>query len=104
MPSAVQENKRERPYFPRIFIIVDKKSGQVLDFETYESIDEDGNVTLNKLINMCLGSGVPIEIQVRSEKMVAILEDFCKKTGIKLKFVKGLPYIDHMLEEMAYSF
>lgn len=104
MPSAVQEKRSERPYFPRLFILADEKSGQILDVETYESIDEDANVTLNKLINMCLESGVPKEIQVRNERMVAILDDFCKKVGIQLKVVKRLPCIDHMMEEMAYHF
>ncbi len=36
--------------------------------------------------------------------MAAILDDFCKKTGIKLKVVKRLPCIDQMMEEMAYRF
>jgi len=104
MTSAVQENKGERPYFPRVFILAEPKSGQILDFEMYRSISDDANVTLNKLISMCLENGVPKEIQVRSEAMAAILDDFCKKTGIKLKVVKRLSGIDHMMEEMAYRF
>lgn len=104
MHSPVQENRGERPYFPRVFILAEQKSGQILDFEMYQSIGEDANVTLNKLVGMCLENGIPKEIQVRSEAMVAILSDFCKKTGIKLKVVKRLTSIDRMMEEMAYRF
>lgn len=104
MPSAVQENKGERPFFPRVFILAEQKSGMVMDFEMYESISDDANVTLNKLINICLEKGIPKEIQVRSEAMAAILDDFCKKTGIKLKIVKRLSVIDQVIEEMAYRF
>lgn len=104
MTSTVQENKGERPYFPRLFIIADNKSGQILNFEMYKSLDEDVNVTLNKIINICLEMGVPKEIQVRSERMNAILGDLCKKTGIKLKVVKSLPSVDHMMEAMSYRF
>ncbi|PLR75973.1 hypothetical protein CU633_18065 [Bacillus sp. V3-13] len=104
MPSAVQENKDKRPYFPRIFILAEQKSGQVLDFEIYGSVRDDANVTLNKLIGMCLEKGIPKEIQVRSEAMAAILDDFCKKAGIKLKVVKRLSGIDQVIEEMAYRF
>ncbi|HVJ48698.1 DUF6930 domain-containing protein [Desulfitobacterium sp.] len=80
MPSAVQENRGERPYFPRVFILAEQKSGQILDFEMYQSISDDANVTLNKLIGLCMKDGIPKEIQVRSEAMTAILDDFCKKT------------------------
>lgn len=102
MPNAVQEKRNERPYYPRIFILVEEKSGFVMDFEMYPSISDDANVTLNKLIGTCLEKGIPKEIQVRREIMVAILEDFCKKTGIKLKKVERLSGVDEFIEEMAY--
>lgn len=104
MPSAVQEKRGERPYFPRVFVLAEQKSGQILDFKMYQNIHDDANVTLNKIINFCLENGIPKEIQVRSEAMVAILEDFCKKTDIKLKVVKHLQSIDQMMEEMAFRF
>ena len=80
------------------------KSGQILNFEMYDSIRDDANVCLNKLIDFCLKNGVPKEIQVRSEAMIVILDDFCKKTGIKLKSAKRLQSVDQILEEMAYRF
>ena len=104
MPSAVQENKGERPYYPRVFILAEQKSGQILGFEMYQSVSDDANVTLNKLMDICLENGIPKEIQVRSEAMEAILGDFCKKTGTKLKVVKRLSAIDQMMKEMAYCF
>jgi len=102
--SPVRESKDERPYFPRVLIIAEQKSRQVVDFEMYQSITDDARVTLNKLMGMCLERGTPKEIQVRSEAMIAILDDFCKKTGIKLKMVKRLTIIEHLMEEMAYRF
>lgn len=99
MISPIQEKKGEHPYFPRIFILAKQKSGQILSFEMYHSIRDDAHVSLNKLIDFCLKNGVPREIQIRSEAMNAILDDFCKKT-----VVKRLPGIDHMMEEMAYRF
>jgi len=99
-PSIVQENKAERPYFPRIFVLAEALSGMLLDCETFENISDDANVTINRLIDICLEKGVPQEIQVRGEAMEAILEDFCKKAGIKLKVVKRLPAIDSFMREM----
>lgn len=104
MPSAVQENKGERPYYPRIFILAEKETGMVMDFEIYESIDDDADVMLNKLIDIFIENGTPKEIQVRGEDKVAILGDFCKRTGIKLKVAKRLSAIDHMIEGMTQRF
>ncbi len=104
MPSPVQENRNERPYFPRIFIIANQKSGYILDFEMYENISDDADVTIKKLIDMFIEKGRSKEIRVRSDAMFAILTDLCKKTGIKLKKVKRLPVIDHLIEEVAYRF
>ena len=104
MPSPVQEDKDERPYFPRVFIIAEQNSGLILDFEMYQSIDDDANVTLNKLIGICLEKGIPKEIKVRNESMVAILDDFCKKTGIKLKTVKRLSSVDQFIKELESRF
>ncbi|WP_139904794.1 DUF6930 domain-containing protein [Clostridium thermarum] len=100
-PYPVQGSRWERGHFPRLFIIADKNNGTIVDIDVYEDIDEDANVTLNKLINLCLSNGVPKEIQVRDDKMVAILQDFCQKTGINLKKVNQLRTIDDMIAEMA---
>lgn len=104
MLSPVRDKKGERPYFPRLFILAEPKSGQILNFEMYDSIRDDTNVCLNKLIDFCLKYGAPKEIQVRNEAMIAILGDFCSKMCIKLKAVKRLASVDHMMEEMAQRF
>lgn len=104
MPYPVQENRNERPYFPRVVIVAEQNSRSIIDFEMYQNIRDDANFALNKLVGIFLENGTPKEILVRNEAMVAILDDFCKKTGIKLKTVKRLSIIDHMIEEFAYRF
>ena len=104
MASAVQEIKGERPYYPRVFLLAEQNSGQILDFELFQSIRDDVDITLNKLSSMFIENGLPKEIQVRSEAMASILDDLCKKTGIKLKLINELPAIDQMMEMMAEIF
>jgi len=104
LPFPVQEKSVERPFFPRIFILAEENSGLIIDFETYQNVKEDANVVLNKLIGICLEKGVPKEIQVRSEKMAAILEDLCQRAKIELAMVETLSSIDQALEEMANVF
>lgn len=104
LPFTIHENKGERPYFPRCFIIVEKKSGIVMDFEMYQDTIDDVDVTINKLVAMFLERGMPKEIHVRNDAMVATLDDFCKKTGIKLSKVNELSGVDRMIEEMSCRF
>lgn len=101
LPMTVQEGRDERPYFPRAFILADANSGQIIEHEMYEDPKEDASNVLDVLINLCLELDLPFEIQVKSDNMVAILTDFCKKTGIKLKVVDVLPSIEELLDGMA---
>lgn len=104
MPTPIRENKDERPYYPKAFLLVDKKTGLVIDYGMYASIQDEATVVLNKLINMFLGKGTPREIQVRSDFMVSLLTDFCEKTGINLKKVRKLVAINKVLKEMGNYF
>lgn len=101
LPLTVQEKKGERPYFPRAFIIADGNSGQIIEHEMYEDPRDDGKNVLDILVRLCLELDLPMEIEVKSEKMVAILTDFCEKLGIKLTIVDTLPTIEDLLEGMA---
>lgn len=104
MMSAVWGEGEERPYYPRLCMLADKESGQLLGLEMYQGSDNDAQVTLGKLIGICLQQGAPSEVHVRSELMKAILGDFCKKAGIKLKKLKRLAAIDYAMEELMHRF
>ena len=75
-----------------------------MDFEMYQDTIDDVDVTINKLVAMFLERGMPKEIHVRNDAMVATLDDFCKKTGIKLSKVNELSGVDRMIEEMSCRF
>lgn len=101
MSSAVQDKKGERPYYPRLYLAVEPESGLAIDYETYGNSRDDVKVVLNKVINFCLERGFPKEIQIRGERMSAILGDFCEKAGIPLKKVKRLRAVDECMKEMS---
>lgn len=100
LPSAIQDNKENRPYYPRICMFIEKATKEIIEYEVYNDIKEDASVTINKLIDLCLEHGVPEEIHVRGDAMVAMLGDFCKRTGIALKARKRLPLIDKTMLAM----
>lgn len=104
MPSAIQDNKGERPYYPRLFILAEQKSGQILDYNMFQSVNNDANVVIHRLADICLKYGIPKEIIIRNDIMKAILGDFCLKTGIGIKVAKKLSAVDRMMKGMASRF
>lgn len=105
LPKYICEKKVVRPYYPRISVLADENTEMLIDFEMYEDINNDADVVLNKIIDICLNNSRPKEIHVKSEAMKAILEDLCQKTGIKLKTVKYLLPIDeyiNSLDELSF--
>jgi hypothetical protein len=99
-PMPVRE-RGERPIFPRLFVVADRKDGFILDFEMYEDERNDADKVLNKLINIFMKDGVPGNIFVRNERLSAILGDLCKLTGIKLNVKKSLPMIEEFIDSMG---
>jgi hypothetical protein len=100
VPIPIQENKGERPFYPRLFIILEEKSGMIIHHDLNTSERDDPTLVLNKLINLCLHNGIPQSIKVRSETMAALLKDFCKRAGIQLKIVKKLPKINQIIDSL----
>ncbi|MDD4139636.1 MAG: hypothetical protein PHN53_09040 [Eubacteriales bacterium] len=101
LPEPVQNNKDDRPYFPRLMLIVDKKSDMPIGFEMYQDIERDADVVFDKLVDFILAHGRPAEIHVRGERMPAILADFCQKTGMKLRVLKQMKQYDQMVKTMT---
>ena len=99
--EAVQNDKEDRPYFPRLMLIVEKQSDMPVGFEMYQDIERDADVVLSKLIDFVQAHGRPREIQVRGERMPAILADFCQKADIKLTVFKQLKPIDRLFKVMT---
>lgn len=100
MPVPVSE-PGERPYFSRLLVVADKKSGIIRDFEMYQDEKDDAEKVINKLINIFMKDGVPVNIIVRNEQLPAILGDFCKRIGIKLNVKKELPMIQNFIDSMS---
>ena len=100
LPARIQEKKGERPYFSRAFILADRKSGRIVDHSIYQGREDDAQEVLDGMSRLFLSQGIPRKIRVRSERMVAILEDFCQKTGVKLRVVPRLEKIEAFMEAL----
>jgi len=100
LPFPVQERKQDRPYLPRSLLLVDSDSALILDQHMAEP-DEDfiGNA-LRMLATHIEEHGRPAAVHVRDERMSCLIEDLCKKIGVKLIVGKGMPTMDAILSEI----
>ena len=104
LPMPVQETKNERPYFPRAFIVAEKRSGLILDYSTYQGPEHDADETLARISDLFLQRGIPKEIQVRPGQMASVLEDFCGKIDLKLRVVERLASIESFIGGLIEEF
>jgi len=99
MPVPVQENEKDRPRLPCFLLLADKIGGNAID----QHMTEDGKVERSireMLSHYIVHFGRPLSIQVRNEHVGCYLADFCQKIGVELIEDKGVPTVDHLLENM----
>lgn len=101
LPSPVQDQKGQRPYFPRLFVLAERKGGTILNYAIYQELEDDASEVLNRLITFCLERGTPNKIQVKDGTLVPILETFCRRLGIKLSVMEKLSVIEDFMRGMA---
>jgi len=100
LPTPMQDKKNERPYFPRLIVLMDRKSGMILD-QHISGRDEDCETAiLDMLAGYIEKHGRPTAIYVRDDRTGRYAEDFCAKANIKLVLGKGVPAVDYMLMGM----
>ena len=99
-PTPVQDKKGQRPFFPRIVLVADQKSGQMIGFQMYREIREDAKMMTAQIVKYCSEQGRPALIQVCSGKALFALKDFCAKCDIPIKQIDRLISIDRFLQSM----
>lgn len=103
-PSPIQENKEQRPYFPRMLLLVDKQSGFVFDTRLVDANQEIEHDVIDILNHYIMTNGRPSKIYVRNEEMSSYVDDFCTKLKIQLIEGQGVPAIDDVLTSMFAFF
>jgi hypothetical protein len=100
LPTPVQEHKKERPYLPRMFIMVGKESGFIFAHHI-ASPDEATEFIAIEIISAYIKKhGRPSHIHVRDEQTSRYIADFCQKIGVKLVEGEGLSTVDMIITEM----
>jgi hypothetical protein len=99
-PQALGKNEEGVPVLIRFSVIVDNRSGVVLDQLFLDADDAGDHRMLDMLINFVAGHGRPETVMVRDKFAAAVLGDFCGKVGIRLVHSKGMPKTDEFVRNM----
>jgi len=100
LPTPVQEHKKDRPYFPRLALLMDRTNGLALDQHMADMNDHIEGEILGMLTGYIDKFGRPLSIHVRDDRSGRYIGDFCEKTGIKVIEGEGMPAVDGLLEGM----
>lgn len=100
LPRPVQESREERPYFPRLLLLISKSNGIILDQNIVEH-DRTEEAVLDMLAAYIETSGRPAAIHVRDMRTGRYIADFCKKIGIALVEGQGVPITDAVLNDLG---
>jgi hypothetical protein len=94
LPHALGTNKAGVPILIRINVLIDNKSGVILDQRFIGAGEDPDHIMIDMLFNYITDHGRPETVMVRDRFAAAVLQDFCGKTGIDLVHSEGMPAVD----------
>lgn len=91
--------------FPVLITVVDAKNGYIYSMSLIEHTKSIEEGLFDSISNICFKYGKPDTIKTNDNEVVKRIEDFCDKTGIKLKYQnKKLSHIEEVLGDMFDCF
>lgn len=100
LPSTIHD--REVPYFAKLALIADKKSGYIFNVETLPFEQGPGEGVVTSLLTAIEKSKLmPAEVRVRSAENEAALKLVASKLGFAVVRKKSLPAIDEAREALV---
>jgi hypothetical protein len=84
-PTPIQENRGERPYYPYMFLWVDRRSGMVLPPHLAAPDRRDAEFPQHFLTLVEQANALPQEICVLTQEALALLEPSTSRLGVKLR-------------------
>ena len=107
LPMPARE-KKDRPFFPYLLMLVDASSGLILGNDMLQplpSLDAMRAEFPTKVAEYLLKLGVkPLKIAVRTERTAQLLAPLAEELGIRIKMSPRLPGLDSAMEFMGRMF
>lgn len=105
LTGAIRDKKYDVPVMDRLCILAESTSGLIVDQDFIFPDDNEIEIIFSMTVNYILNYGKPDTIIVRDDYVLNLLDDLCKKTGIKLKIKGKLKAIDYFVESfLGYRF
>lgn len=91
VPTPIRED--DRPYFPKIGVLLDHHGGLAVSFEMIKDIQEEGYKCIDMLINFIEQNRVmPAKLLVSKYETYYLYLDVCQQLGLPLEMVEHLEY------------
>ncbi|VBB09338.1 Hypothetical protein LUCI_4628 [Lucifera butyrica] len=104
-PAPVGD-KGQRPYFPTMGVILDRKSGLLLGAEMVRDLKTEGHIFLSYLVDTILKPNKkPGCLYVARPEAYILFNGFCEQIGLPLKIVDHLEFVNEFrtsLEEQMH--
>lgn len=103
LDTPIKDQNCPRPINPRIFVVMDHKTGEVITAQLLEYEDEEAKIVLTFLLSFIEQYGWPKSIRARNPWIIGGIHAFCEEFQIKL-IEDPLHAIDEFLDGMCASF
>lgn len=97
LPVPVKDKSDERPYFPRVLVLLDQKNGIILDHKMLNVKMKNEEAATDMLIGYIKQHGRPGKLFVRDQYFLCYIESLCSPLNIPIAY--GVPAIDRFAEE-----
>ena len=104
LPAPSKEGS-DHPYFPSLFLIVDKKSGTIIDYELLTPLPEINSLykalpglLITKLLRL---QYKPYRVDIRSDILFTLFEELLTRAGIQVHHVESMKPMDEAINGMV---
>ena len=102
LPMSVKgKGKDPRPFFPRMCIICDTRSGATTEQYMISRHDDPRDVALGLIIVYIEKYGRPSKIYVRDPEIFGIIGHLCSSVDIEVTFTPALHMLDYFIDDMV---
>lgn len=102
LSTLTKESASDRGVVPKVCLITDQQSELILSNKISTHPDEEIKIVVNSVIDFMLKAGPPKLIFVNQAELYYYLLDLCQKIGTELRFVKTLPVMTPIVEDMLH--
>ncbi len=104
MPAPVREKKGDKPYYPRAMMIVEQKSGMILNMQL-EGLNDHPQAFRQHFMNFLeTAAQLPASIWVDHKEAAAIILPIAERLKISLRQVEELLYFDEAYQALTGDF